>query len=92
MDMNVTSESNVNERLSHVENTLSKLSTTIDKIYHSLVGNETFDQQGLISRVKRIEEDHEKFRAFKNKLVGAFIIGGAASTLLWELVLQLFKK
>lgn len=92
MDMTTTPENNVNERLSHVENTLVKLSTTIDKIYNALVGNETFDQQGLISRVKQIEEDHDKFKAFKNKLIGAFLIGGAASTLLWELVLQLFKK
>ena len=92
MEISAMSENNVNERLSHVENALTKLSTTIDKIYNSLVGNETFDQQGLISRVKRIEEDHDKFKAFKNKLIGAFLIGGAASTLLWELILQLFKK
>jgi len=74
------------ERLNDVENTLVKMESKIEKIYDALCGNEKFDQLGLISRLKKLEEENEKYKAIKNKLIGAFLVGGAAWTVLWEII------
>lgn len=74
------------ERLNDVENTLVKMESKIEKIYDALVGNEKFDQLGLISRIKKLEEENEKYKALKNKLIGAFLVGGAVWTIAWEMI------
>jgi hypothetical protein len=74
------------ERLNDVENTLVKMESKIEKIYDALVGNEKFDQLGLISRIKKLEEENEKYTAIKNKLIGAFLVGGAVWTVAWEMI------
>jgi len=78
------------ERLNDVENTLVKMESKIEKIYDALVGNEKFDQLGLISRIKKLEEENEKYKAIKNKLIGAFLVGGAAWTIAWEFIKKTF--
>ena len=74
------------ERLNNVENTLGKMELKIEKIYDALCGNEKFDQLGLISRIKKLEEENEKYKAIKNKLIGAFLVGGAMWTVAWEMI------
>jgi hypothetical protein len=74
------------ERLNDVENTLVKMESKIEKIYDALVGNEKFDQLGIISRIKKLEEENEKYKAIKNKLIGAFLVGGAVWTVAWEMI------
>jgi hypothetical protein len=74
------------ERLNDVENTLVKMESKIEKIYDALCGNEKFDQLGLISRIKKLEEENEKYKAIKNKLIGAFLVGGAVWTVAWEMI------
>jgi len=74
------------ERLNDVENTLVKMESKIEKIYDALVGNQKFDQLGLISRIKKLEEENEKYKAIKNKLIGAFLVGGAVWTVAWEMI------
>jgi hypothetical protein len=74
------------ERLNDVENTLVKMESKIEKIYDALVGNEKIDQLGLISRIKKLEEENEKYTAIKNKLIGAFLVGGAVWTVAWEMI------
>lgn len=81
-------EKDVNLRLEHLENIVTKMNNKMDKIFDVVVGNETFDQVGLINRLKYLEKESDKLKALKNKLVGAFIVGGAAWTIIWEL----FKK
>jgi hypothetical protein len=80
------------ERLNDVETTLVKMESKIEKIYDALCGNEKFDQLGLISRLKKLEEENEKFKALKNKLIGAFIVGGATWTILWEIIKKMIIK
>jgi hypothetical protein len=78
------------ERLNDVENTLVKMESKIEKIYDALVGNEKFDQLGIISRIKKLEEENEKYKAIKNKLIGAFLVGGAVWTVAWEMIKKMF--
>lgn len=75
-------------RVSHVEKIILKISPQIDEIYKVIVGNDAFQQEGLISRVKKLEEENEKSNALKNKLIGAFVVGGT----LWTICLELFKN
>ena len=81
-------EKDVNLRLEHLENIVTKMNNKMDKIFDVVVGNETFDQVGLIYRLKYLEKESDKLKALKNKLIGAFIVGGASWTIIWEL----FKK
>ena len=81
-------EKDVNLRLEHLETIVTKMNHKLEKIFDVVVGNETFDQVGLINRLKNLENESEKLKALKNKLIGAFIVGGAA----WTIILELFKK
>ena len=83
-----TKEKDVNVRLEHLENIVIKMNNKLEKIFDVVVGNETFDQVGLINRLKNLEKEADKLKALKNKLVGAFIVGGAA----WTIILELFRK
>lgn len=87
-DIVFTPDKDFLSRINDVENTLVKMDGKIEKIYDVVVGNETFDQVGLIGRLKKLESEHEKLTAFKNKLIGAFIAGGA----IWSIVYELLKK
>lgn len=89
------SNSNPNDlrnRVTHIEKTMLKISPQIDEIYKVIVGNEAFQQEGLITRVKRLEDQNEKNNALRNKLMGAFLVGGAVWTVLWEVIKNSFLK
>jgi hypothetical protein len=79
-------------RVTHVEKIIIKISPQIDEIYKVIVGNEAFQQEGLISRVKKLEDQNEKSNALRNKLMGAFIVGGAIWTVIWEVIKNNFLK
>jgi len=85
-----SNENDLRNRVNHIEKAVLKISPQIDEIYKVIVGNETFQQEGLISRVKRLEDQNEKNNALKNKFVGAFLVGGAAWTILWEIIKKAF--
>jgi hypothetical protein len=82
----------LSDRVSHVEKIILKISPQIDEIYKVIVGNDAFQQEGLITRVKKLEEENEKSNALKNKLIGAFLVGGTVWTIIWEMVKNLILK
>lgn len=88
----ISSTDDLKSRVNHIEKTMLKISPQIDEIYKVIVGNEAFQQEGLISRVKKLEEQNEKNNALKNKFVGAFIAGGAIWTILLEIIKNSFFK
>ena len=87
-----SSSENLSIRVNHIEKTIMKISPQIDEIYKVIVGNEAFQQEGLISRVKKLEDQNEKSSALRNKLMGAFVVGGAVWTVLWEVIKNSFLK
>ena len=80
------------DRLNDVEGTLVKMDSKLEKIFDVVVGNETFDQVGLIGRLKKLEKESEVNKALKNKLMGAFLMGGAIWTIIWELFKNMVKN
>jgi hypothetical protein len=88
----VSSSDDLKTRVNHIEKTIMKISPQIDEIYKVIVGNEAFQQEGLISRVKKLEDQNEKTNALRNKLMGAFVVGGAVWTFLWEVIKNSFLK
>jgi hypothetical protein len=90
-ERNYTSDQDVLARMNDVENTLVGLGVKIEKIYDVVVGNETFDQVGVIGRLKKLEQEMEKLTAIKNKVLGAFLVGGAVWAVVWELIRKLLK-
>lgn len=84
--------SDLSARVSHVEKIILKISPQIDEIYKVIVGNDAFQQEGLITRVKKLEQENEKSNALKNKLIGAFLVGGTLWTIIWEMIKNLILK
>lgn len=89
---NNSNPNDLRNRVTHIEKTILKISPQIDEIYKVIVGNEAFQQEGLITRVKRLEDQNEKTNALRNKLMGAFVVGGAIWTVLWEVIKNSFLK
>ena len=61
------SEKDLMSRLDHVESIVVKMSGKMEKIYDVVVGNETFDQEGLIARIKKLENESKKLNALKKQ-------------------------
>ena len=77
-------------RMDKVEDTLLQMNSKLNKIFDVVVGDARFDQEGIIGRVKKLESENEKNKALKNKLVGAFVIGGAVWTVVFEIIKKIF--
>ena len=86
LSMHNTNEKDVIQRIDHVEGLVVKMSAKMEKIYDVVVGNETFDQEGVLSRIKKLEAESKQLQALKNKLIGAFLAGGAVWTVLLEAI------
>lgn len=92
-------EKEFSQRLDDQEQTLNRLSAKVDKIHDAIVGNTSFDQRGIVDRLKNIENkliktDHDlsKVKDLKNKLIGAFIAAGALLTVLERLLEMALRK
>jgi hypothetical protein len=82
------SESNISNRMDEVEKVLTSLDKKINKIYDVVCGDERFGQDGIINRLQKLEKEGEKNKELKNKLIGAFIVGG----IIWTFIAELIKK
>jgi cytochrome c556 len=85
-------EKDLSQRIEHVEGLMVKMSGKLEKIYDVVVGNETFDQEGVLSRIKKLEGESKKLNDLKNRLIGAFVAGGAVWTVIWEIVKKFILK
>jgi hypothetical protein len=43
-------------------------------------------------RLKKLEKENDKLKEFKNKLIGAFVAGGAIWAVLWELLKNVIRS
>lgn len=81
-----TFETMTDKRLHHLESTLVEIQGTLRNLYGAIVGDEKFDQKGIISRIKKIEAEQEEHKTFRNKVLGGAVFGGVASGIIFELV------
>lgn len=86
MEGDLLNKNDILASMSDLINTLHKMDNKVKKIYDVVVGDETFDQKGLITRVKELEGYQTKQEALKNKIIGASIGGGVLFTGLWEFI------
>lgn len=75
-------------RLEHVEKTLESVLNKLNKLYVAVVGDEVFDQEGYLHRLKKVEKQVETLNVLRWKLVGAFVGGGAVWSVVWELFIK----
>lgn len=74
----------LSKKVSEMELTLVEIKNEITKLYNAVVGNQELDQQGMISRIKKLEEESENNKAFKNKMIGMGALGGTITALVIE--------
>jgi hypothetical protein len=84
-------DDNTNNRLNDIDDMLlevrSEMKTITDKlnmIYTAVVGNIELDQMGLIGRIKKLEENSETTKEFKNKMIGLGAGAGVFTALIFE--------
>ena len=82
------SENNIINRMDEVEKVLTSLDKKINKIYDVVCGDERFGQDGIINRLLKLEKENEKNKELKNKLIGAFVVGG----IIWTFIAEVIKK
>jgi hypothetical protein len=91
-DVIFTPDKSFLDRITIVENTLRDVDYKVDKIYDTIVGNEALGQEGVIMRLKKLEKENDRLKEFKNKLIGAFVAGGAIWAVLWELLKNVIRS
>lgn len=79
-------------RLKDVEDTLKHVDAKLAKIFVAVIGDEKFDQKGIIDRLKAAESKIIELTALKNKLIGAFLVGGVVWTAIWEAFKAVISK
>lgn len=82
----------IEKRLDSIEVTLEKVVQNFNKMYLAVVGNETFDQEGILHRLKKVEKEVSHWTKIRLKLIGVFLGGGIAWTVIWELGKKLLVK
>jgi hypothetical protein len=79
-------------RLKDLEDTLKDVDSKVAQIYVAVIGDEKFDQKGIITRLKQAETKIDDLTALKYKLMGAFVAGGFIWTIIWEAFKNVFTK
>ena len=69
-------DDNTNKRLNDIDDVLievraemKSMRAQLSMIYTAVVGNAELDQMGLIGRIKKLEEQAETTKDFKNKMI-----------------------
>ena len=89
--MDALENDNINQRLLTVEKICNKMESQITKIFEVVVGDENFGQVGLIKRLVKLEEEVVRINGFKNKMIGASVVGGGVFTIFLEIIKAYIK-
>lgn len=94
---------NILASIADIIGTMHKIDAKVSKLHEVVVGDKEFGTEGIIAKIRNIEEDVEWLKKYdieemynkldgltqyKNKLIG-FAIGGG---LVWALILRIFDK
>jgi hypothetical protein len=92
--------------ISDLIGTMHKIDAKVSKLHDVVIGNEEYGQEGIIFKLKAIENDLEKIKVvdtlllrqevdnlkgYKNKLIGFFVAGGVLAGIAWEMIKSVFK-
>jgi hypothetical protein len=80
------------KRLNEIESSLAELKTMMQRLHYAVVGNQELDQMGLIGRIKKLEEEHETAKEFKNKVLGIGAGAGIVTAFVFELLKNMLFK
>ena len=86
-------DDNTNNRLNDIDDILvevrsemKQMSDKLNMIYTAVVGNIELDQMGLIGRIKKLEENSETTKEFKNKIIGLGAGAGVCTAFIFEFI------
>jgi len=92
-------DDNTNNRLNDIDDILvevkaemKSMSDKLNMIYTAVVGNAELDQMGLIGRIKKLEENAETTKDFKNKIIGLGAGAGICTAFIFEFIKHLIFK
>lgn len=76
--------------LSLLHSEIKTLSTKVDRVLRTLIGDEEMAQEGLVQKVQKHEEYIESQKLLMAKVSGIAIGSGVLSTWLFEMIYKLF--
>jgi hypothetical protein len=92
-------DDNTNKRLNDIDDILVEvraemkhINDKLNMIYTAVVGNAELDQMGLIGRIKKLEENAETTKEFKNKIIGLGAGAGVFTAFIFEFIKHLMFK
>jgi hypothetical protein len=92
-------EDNTNNRLNDIDDILVEVRSEmksmreqLNMIYTAVVGNAELDQMGLIGRIKKLEENAETTKDFKNKMMGLGAAAGVFTAFGFEVIKHFMFK
>jgi hypothetical protein len=78
----------IKETLTKLTDKVESIDKTTTKLNITIIGDETYGQVGLITKVKKHADYIEKDKHFKSKLIGGSIVLGG----LWTIVIKFWDK
>jgi len=78
----------IKETVTKLSQKIETMSTTLNNVDISVIGNTTYGQTGLIKKVEEHEKYIERDKSFKAKLIGGGLVIGA----MWTFVLKFFER
>lgn len=81
-----------NEDILELKLSIHKIDSKLSKLYEAVTGDKDLGTDGIILKIKKLDNrltDLEKYRA---KLLGSFIAAGISVSIIWELVKSFIIK
>lgn len=82
----------LNERQAGMEQKMNKIGNGLERLQTRIVGDEEFEQEGLIKEVKQIKAYITKDKALKNRMYGGATVIAVLWTFVWEYIKSKFGK
>lgn len=71
---------------------LREMEKTLTQLNQTIVGNSLYGQKGVINEIDEIKKYVENDRMIKNKILGGLAVVGVVWSVIYNYILEFFKK
>ena len=81
-----------NDDILELKLSVHKIDSKLSKLYEAVTGDKDLGTDGIIYKIKKIENRVTDLEKYKAKLLSSFVAAGVSASIIWELVKSLFIK